>query len=334
MRNHLKSEIKSIHAYIPQHVITNKDLEILTGVNSEMIFESTGLLERRYSIDDIAPTDMGVKAALKVFEETNIPKSSIDMIISSSSSRDQAIPTDSMVYAHKLGIPRVRCLDLDATCASYLYALEISDLYIKTWMLENILILCSEKPSGVLNYKDPSSSIIFGDSAAATLISRSQGNSMINYSYFETNAIGDAINLVEIKGGGIKHNPNDPKTTPEMNQFKMKGKKIYKLALKHIPILFEILLKGANLNIEDIDFIIPHQVNPRTLMAILKKTTRDYEFPIEKVYVDKIIGNSAAATFPVAMAELVASDKILRGDRIMLIGAAVGFTVCGIILTY
>ncbi|MDO8472727.1 MAG: ketoacyl-ACP synthase III [Dehalococcoidia bacterium] len=322
-------------AYIPERVVTNQDLEALTGMPADVIESRTGLIERRYAAADETPTDMGVKAALQVFQEMNIPRSEIDLVISACISRDQYLPTDAMIYAHKLGLPRVRCLDINEACVSYLSALEVTNLYIKSKSVRNVLILTSEKSSSVLNYKDPGASVIFGDCAAATLITPSDdGASRIEYSYLETNALGKAIDLVEVKGGGLKHLPNDPTTTPEMNLFHMRGHEIFRLALQNMPRLVETVLKGAGLSMKDIDYIIPHQVNPRTLLAIVNRAMKNSRFPADRVHMDRLLGNTAAATFPTALAQAVASSLIKRGDRVMLIGGGVGFTIAGVILTY
>ena len=323
-------KIASIKAYVPPKNVANRQFEKRYQLPQGYIQKKTGLRTRRHAEKDEYPTKMGLKAAELVFSEASINPQNVDLIISAATSRDQSIPTDAMVYAHLLGIEDVQCLHVEAVCLSFINALEIADLYIQSGRRKCILIVSSEQTSRVIDYDDPSSSILLGDGAAAALIVPDDGESRLEAACIKTEALGDNINVAYMKGGGLKHMPHDPEFTRDMVGFHVNGGLELALAIRYFPKFLTALFERARCSIDDIDHIVPHQVVPRMIQKILK----NLGFSKHKVHVNDSYGNQAAASIPIGFAELVDSRQVRRGERILLIGGAAGFSLGGAILLF
>lgn len=328
--NSLQSKIAAINAYVPSESIPNALFEEKFNLPVGSIFAKTGLSARRYSSQNEHPIDMGIKAALLTLDEAKVVPQEIDMIISASACKNQPVPTDAMSYAGALGIPAVQTCHMEVVCLSFVQALEIADLYIKSGKHQKILIISSEKCSKYLDPNDPSATIVLADGAAAALVMPNNGESCIEASCMFTIASDNNLNCAYIKGGGTKYYPLDDNFNSEWAYFYIDGGMQIKLAIKHFPVLLKELFKQANCSFCDIDYVIPHQVIP----SMIRRIVQHLGFPLEKVYINDFYGNQAAASIPIGFAELIKQNKIKRGDRILLIGGAAGFSVGGTIIRY
>lgn len=324
------SKIAAIKAYIPPKIVANRIFEERFRFPSGYIERKTGLRARRHAEKGEHPTKMGLAAAKLTFGDAQMMPEAVDMIISASTSRDQSIPTDAMVYAHLLGVENVQCLHIEAVCLSFINALELADLYIRSDRCKCILIISSEQTSRVIDYEDPSSSILLGDGAAAALIMSDDGNSRIEATHIKTEALGENINVAYMKGGGLKHHPYDSDFTPDMAGFHVNGGLELTLAIRHFPQFLNTLFERAQCSFDEIDHVIPHQVVPRMIQKILK----NLGFSKQKIHINDSYGNQAAASIPIGLAELVDIGRVKRGDRVLLIGGAAGFSLGGAILVY
>ena len=324
------SQIAAIKGYVPPTAVPNQFFEDRFGLPSGSIEAKTGLRARRRADVCEYPTEMGGKAVQMVFQEAGIAPQDVDMIIAAACSRDQAIPTDAMIYANRFGISDVQCVYVDVGCQSFVQALEIADLYIRLGKRRSILIITAEQTSRVIDYDSLSSSIVLGDGAAAALVIPSSGASRIEASYIKTEALDRDIEVATLKGGGLRYLPDDPAYTADVNFFHMDGALALKLALRYLPPVVDVLFQQANCTWEDIDHIIPHQVMPRMILTVLQHLGWD----ATNVYINPDYGNQAAATIPIGLAEVVSNGTVRRGDRVLLIGGATGFTAGGMILVY
>lgn len=324
------SRISAISSYVPTSIVTNDVYEKRFSMPNGIIFAKTGLMARRYSAPNEHPTDMGIKVARMTLDEAGVRPQDVDMIISASASKDQPIPTDAMTYASKLGIPEVQTCHMEVVCLSFVQALEVADLYIRSGKHQAILIITAEKCSKTLDPNSPEATIVLGDGAAAALITPSTGDSRIVASRLITAASERNLKCAYIKGGGTRYHPFDPDYVPEWAYFYVDGGLQLKLALRYFPPLIKELLRQANCTTEDIDYVVPHQVIPRMIQSIVTSMG----FSLDKVYINGEYGNQAAASIPIGLADMVKSGKIRRGDRILLIGGAAGFSVGGAILIF
>jgi 3-oxoacyl-[acyl-carrier-protein] synthase-3 len=326
----LNSKISSIKAYLPPVIVSNASIETQFGLAPGSIEELTGLRARRHALPDEHPTDMGMKAIELVLAETGFNPQELDLVISANASKDQSVPTDAMNYAHKLGLEQVQTCHLEVVCLSFIQALEMADLYIRAGKKKAVLVVSAEKCSKVLDPNNPETWIVLGDGAAAALLQPTEGQSRIEATRIYTLPAGKNIHSSFIKGGGTRYHPFDPEYLPEWGYFKIDGSLQYKLSLRQIPRLANLLLSQAGLTLSDIDYVIPHQIIPRFITTIAS----DIGFSLEKIHINPDLGNQAAASIPVALAQAVEAEKVRRGSRVLLIGGAAGFTVGGAILQY
>lgn len=315
---------------MPERIVENSVFEDKLGLSPGEIAQRTGLLARRHADPGTAPTDLGLTAAEKAISESGLAPGDIDMIISAATSRDQSIPTDAMIYAHRLGLPGIQCLHLEVVCLSFLNALEVADMYIRNHRRRNVLIISSEVTSRVIDYDDPASSFLLADGAAAAVITESADDSRIVASHFRTEALGKNIGVASQAGGGLRNLPSDPNWDPKMATFHVNGPLELKLAIKHIPTFIKELLSIAGMSLEDVDHVIPHQVVPKMISSILSHLG----LSADKLHINTEYGNMAAASIPVILSEAVESGKIKRGDTVVLFGGAAGFSLGGVVLVF
>ena len=325
-----ETKIASLASYVPETVVENAYFETRYKLKPGTILKKTGLRSRRYAQPDEYPTSMGLLAARKAINNAELDAEAIDLLISAGTSRDQSIPPDAMIYAHKLGIPDVQCIHVEAVCLSFLNAMEIADFYISSGKKQAVLLISAEKTSKVINYDDPSSSILLGDGAAAVVLCPGEGNSKILASSFKTEALGKNIEVAHLKAGGLKNHPFDDHFRDEMTKFTVNGPLEFKLAVKYIPDFLKSLLEDAGHGIEAFDHVIPHQVVPKMIKSILGRIG----LPSDQLRINSEYGNMAAASIPVVMAGLIESGRMVRGQKILLFGGAAGFSLGGVALVY
>ena len=324
------TRIASIKAYIPSRIVSNSEFETRFGTTAGSIDRKTGLRERRYSDPKEHPTDMGMHAIEMVLAETGCSSQEIDLIITAAASKDQPIPTDAMHYANRLGIRQVQTCHVESVCLSFIQALEIADLYIRSGRKRRILIISSEKCSKMLDPDDLDASVVLADGAAAALVEPNDGSSRIEASRIHTLASDENLEVATIKGGGTRYHPADPDFDPKWSYFYIDGVLQFRLSLRHFPALVQSLLADAGITKDELDYVIPHQIVP----VVITGVARFLGFDINKVHIDNTLGNQAAASIPIAFARAIESGRVRRGNRVMLIGAAAGFSLGGVVLRF
>jgi 3-oxoacyl-[acyl-carrier-protein] synthase III len=326
----VRSRIEAIRAYVPNVNVENETLEMSFDLPAKSLFQRTGLRARRRSAATEYPTTIGLTVAQDVLAHARASAEDLDLIISAGSSRDQSIPPDAMIYANLLGIEAVECIHVEAVCQSFIVALELADLYVRSGRKRNILIVTSELPSRVTDPSDLGTSILFGDGAAAALIGTAEDGSGIEATHVLTHAVGDNIRVAELRAGGLRYHPRSPDTTQEDYFFRVNGAAELRLAEKYLPAILAELMAKAGCSLDEIDWIIPHQVLPKMIHTLIRRLRIDGP----RVFINECYGNQAAASIPVALGELVEAGLVKRGSRVLLIGGAAGFTVGGAVVRY
>jgi 3-oxoacyl-[acyl-carrier-protein] synthase III len=326
----LNTRIEAIRAYVPETVVPNEEFERRFDLEPGTIEAKTGLRSRRRADPSEHPTAMGLAAIRATLDAAEVDPEDLDLIISASASRDQAIPTDAIIYAHELGVAGVQCLHMEVICQSFVNALEIADLYIRAGRHRRVLIVTAEQPSRVIDPDDYASSILLGDGAAAALLTGSSGDSRIEASRVRTQAVGRNIEVGTLQAGGVRHIFDDPDFTSDMRYFHVDGALELRLASRYLPALLEELFLEADCTYDDITHVIPHQVVPSMVRALLARLG----LAEQKVHINPEYGNQAAASIPIGLADLVTGGRVARGDRVMLIGGAAGFSIGGVVLRY
>ncbi len=318
--------------YLPERRVTNAELEAQLGIPADWIERVTGVRERRYVTHETMLA-MGVAASHQALENARLHVEELDAIISATCAPQQAIPCTAAFLQRELGAPEgaSACFDINATCLSFLFALQTVAHLVMAGVYQNVLICSSEVVSHSLNPHERESVALFGDAAAAAVITRSSPGeaSAIWHTQFETYSSG--ADMTVILGGGSLHHPNDPATTPEMNMFHMRGPAVFRQATQVIEPFLERFFCKLGWERDEIDAIVPHQASRHPIEQLSKRLG----FTHEQVFFNLAErGNCVSASIPLALAEAVERRRIQRGNRVLLIGTGAGLTLGAVALTF
>ncbi|RKS03671.1 MULTISPECIES: 3-oxoacyl-ACP synthase III family protein [unclassified Flavobacterium] len=332
------SKITGLGFYVPDNVVTNDDLAKIMDTNDEWIQERTGIKERRHiKRGEDTTTTMGVKAAKIAIERSGVANDDIDFIVFATISPDFYFPGPGVALQKELGLKTIGALDIRNQCSGFIYALSVADQYIKTGMYKNILVVASELQSLGLDMTDRGRgvSVIFGDGAGAAMLSREEDVSkgiLSTHLHSEGEHAKELAVLAPGMGGRwvtdiiAENNPEDESYFPYMN-----GQFVFKNAVVRFSEVINEGLQANNLQVSDIDLLIPHQANLRISQFIQQKfkLTDDQVFNNIQKY-----GNTTAASIPIALTEAWEQGKIKEGDTIVLAAFGSGFTWASAIIKW
>lgn len=332
------SKIKGLGYYVPDNVVTNDDLSKVMDTNDEWIQERTGIQERRHvNKAEDTTTSMGVKAAEIAIERSGVAKEDIDFIVFATLSPDYYFPGPGVLVQRDLGLKNVGALDVRNQCSGFIYALSVADQYIKTGMYKNVLVIGSEVHSRGLDFttRGRGVSVIFGDGAGAAVLSQTEDNSkgILSTHLHSQGEHAEELALIAPGMGKrwvtdiIKDNdPNDESYYPHMN-----GQFVFKNAVVRFSEVINEGLQKNNLEVSDINMLIPHQANLRISQFIQQKfrLTDDQVFNNIQKY-----GNTTAASIPIALTEAWEKGKVNDGDLVVLAAFGSGFTWGSVIIRW
>jgi 3-oxoacyl-[acyl-carrier-protein] synthase-3 len=312
----MRAKIAGIGSCVPPKVVTNNDLAKFVDTSDAWIKSRTGIVERRISDEGTATSDLAIIAAERALNSAKLAADTLDLIIVGTTSPDYLFPSVGCVLQDKLGASKAAAFDVSAACSGFNYALTVAASFIENGTHKNILVVGADTLTKYLDWKDRTTSVLFGDGAGAVVLTLSTDKSGILANWLK--AEGRLGKHLIMPGGGSRD--------PQQNNGRfitMDGKEVFKFAVK---VLEESILKSlekANLKIEDIDLLIPHQANIRIIDHVIKKM----RLPKDKVYVNlQKYGNTSAASIPLALDEALADGKIKKGDIIVLSGFGAGLT--------
>ena len=332
------SKISGLGYYVPENVVTNDDLSKIMDTNDEWIQERTGIKERRHVIrGEDTTTSMGVKAAEIAIQRANVAKEDIDFVIFATLSPDYYFPGPGVLVQRDLGLRTVGALDVRNQCSGFVYAISIADQYIKTGMYKNILVIGSEVHSTGLDMTDRGRgvSVIFGDGAGAAVLSREED---VTKGILSTHLHSEGQHAEELAlvapGMGKRwvtdiiadNDPNDESYYPYMN-----GQFVFKNAVVRFSEVINEGLQANNLQVSDINMLVPHQANLRISQFIQQK----FKLSDDQVYNNIMkYGNTTAASIPIALMEAWENGKIKSGDLVVLAAFGSGFTWGSVIIRW
>jgi 3-oxoacyl-[acyl-carrier-protein] synthase-3 len=324
------SKITGLGYYVPDNVVTNDDLSKLIDTNDEWIQERTGIKERRHIIKgEDTTTTMGVKAAEIAIERSGVAKEEIDFVVFATLSPDYYFPGPGVMVQRDLGLRTVGALDVRNQCSGFIYAISVADQYIKTGMYKNILVIGSEVHSTGLDMtsRGRGVSVIFGDGAGAAVLSREEDltKGILSTHLHSEGQHADELVLKAPGMGGrwvndilADNDPDDESYFPHMN-----GQFVFKNAVVRFSEVISEGLQANNLQVSDIDMLIPHQANLRISQFIQQK----FKLTDEQVHNNiQKYGNTTAASIPIALTEAWELGKIKSGDTVVLAAFGSGFT--------
>ena len=310
-------------SYVPERVLTNFDLEKMVDTSDEWIRARTGMAERRIACDDEGTSHMGVVAAKRALKMGDVASEEIDLIVVGTFTPDLRLPTNACLIQDKLKANGAACFDFQAACTGFIYGLELVNSLMKNnRSFKKALLIGTEKLSSVTDWEDRNTCVLFGDAAAAVVFSKNQetGDTVLSSAL---HADGKHADKLMIPGGGCLKPITADNVNDKFRYVKMEGNKVFKLAVNAMVDACEEALELANLSYSEISWLIPHQANKRIINAIGTRL----DMPKEKVCINiEKYGNTSICTTMLIFDELVRTNKIAKGDKILITAFGGGLT--------
>lgn len=334
----MNSAIKAISVFLPPDVLSNDELSRrFPEWSVAKIAAKTGIVERHIARPEVTASDLGVEAARALFSEHRVNPADIDYLLFCTQSPDYFLPTTACVMQERLGLPRhIGALDFNLGCSGFVYGLSLARGLIATGDARQVLLITAETYSKFIHPGDKSVRTLFGDGAAATLVSAVEGEGL---SAFVFGTDGRGANELIVPTGGMraratgqsKEVTDEGGSTRDGDSLFMNGPDIFNFTLREVPPLVEAVLAGAKLKADEVDLFVFHQANAWMLEALRKKL----KLPEEKFFVSLAhCGNTVSATIPIALAEAQATGRVRPGARVMLVGFGVGYSWAGCIARF
>lgn len=308
-------------SFLPEKILTNKDMEKIVETSDEWIRTRTGIEERRMLEENLATSDMATEAAKLALIDANLKAEDIDLIIVGTTTPDMPFPATACIVQKNLGAHKAAAFDVETACTGFMYALTIGEQFVRTGFYKNVLVIGAETLTRILDWKDRNTCVIFGDGAGAVVLQPVEEKYGILASHL--GADGENGEFLMQPAGGSRMPASVETVENRLHSIKMDGSEVFKFAVRAMTKASIEVLKNANLQLEDIDFLIPHQANMRIIEASMKrlKLTKD------KVYVNlNKVGNMSAASVPVALDEANKKGLIKRNDIVLLVAFGGGLT--------
>ncbi len=312
----LRARIAGSGSYVPEHVVTNLDLEKLVETSDESIIARTGIRERRYARDGENTSDMASAASRAAIEAAGIGPRDLDLIVVATVTPDVPLPSTAMFVQQKIGA-RSDCpgFDLGAACAGFIYGLSVADAYVRSGLARHVLVVGVELLSRVLDFRDRTTCVLFGDGAGAVVVSAVEpsDSSMI----LSTHVYGDG-ELAEslcIPAGGTREPATHATVEMRRHFVHMVGKDIFKIAVRNLTSASLFALDHNRMTPSDVDWVVPHQANSRILEGVSKRCG----IPMERFYlnIDRY-GNTSSASVPIALDEALRAEAITPGQTVLM----------------
>lgn len=325
---------------LPSKKITNDDLSSeFPDWSPEKISNKTGIFERAIAAENQFVSDLAISVSLKLFKEFDIDTNKIDFILLCTQSPDYFLPTTACIVQDKLGLNKnCGALDFNLGCSGFVYGLSLAKGLIISQSAKNILLITSETYSKHIHSLDKSNRSIFGDAAAASIITATDDNSTIGIGEFEFYTDGSGAENLIVKNGGMRNPQKNGTDNFESGNFIknddclfMNGQEIFKFTTSSVPNLIDNCLLKNNLNIEGIDLFIFHQAN-KFMLDYLK---RKLNIPDSKFFIFlENCGNTVSSTIPIAINEAIKSNQLKKGMTLLLVGFGVGYSAAATIIKF
>ncbi|TXD51361.1 MULTISPECIES: beta-ketoacyl-ACP synthase III [unclassified Polaribacter] len=316
----ISAAITAVGKYVPDYILTNKELETYVDTNDEWITSRTGIKERRIlKGKGLGTSYMAIKAAEDLFQRSNLKAEDIDLVIVGTATPDLQVASTAAHVATEIGAVNAFAYDLQAACSSFLFGMSTAASYIESGRYKKILLIGADKMSSIIDYKDRATCIIFGDGAGAAIFEPNNEGLGLQDEYLRSDGIGR--DFLRIEAGGSMM-PTTLETVKEKRHFVyQEGKTVFKYAVSNMADVSEKMLTRNNLTEEDIQWLVPHQANKR----IIEATAKRVGVAPEKVMMNiQNYGNTTSATLPLLLADY--EDQLKKGDNLIFAAFGGGFT--------
>ena len=315
--------IKGTGKYVPERIVTNDDLSKIVDTSDEWIFGRSGIKRRRIAADGETTADMALKASKAAIESAGLTPHDIDLVIVTTVNPDMLFPSTACILQAKLGIRNnIPCFDLEAACSGFVYGMEVATSMMASGRYKNALVVSSEKMSSMLDWKDRSTCVLFGDGSGAVVLAAS-GEENAGILGNVLGADGSDTAMLCMPAGGSAMPPSERTVREGLHYLKMDGREVFKHAVRIMQEKALEVLDLCGVSAEDVALLIPHQANTRIIETVAKRL----KIPSEKVYVNiENYGNTSSASIPIALDEVVRGGKVRKGDLVLLVAFGAGLT--------
>jgi 3-oxoacyl-[acyl-carrier-protein] synthase III len=306
---------------VPKKVLTNHDLVQMVETNDEWIQSRTGIKERRIAEEEETTASLGFEAALHALEVAHVKPADVDLIIVATSSPEHIFPATACGIQDRLGAAKAGAFDLLAACSGFIFALNMAAQAIRSGSIETALVIGSETLSRCVNWQDRDTCILFGDGAGAFVIQGSQEPGGVLSAVMRSDGSGG--DLLSLHAGGNRLPASDHTVKNGYHYIHMNGREVFRFATRVMTQATREAVEAANLKMEDIDLLIPHQANQRIIDTAMK----NLNIPSERCMINlERYGNTSTASIPIAAVEAVEKNRVKPGDKVVFVGFGAGLT--------
>ncbi len=323
----MNAVITGVAGYVPDKILTNKDLEKLVDTNDEWIKSRTGIETRHILEDGKGTSYMGAKAVEDLLSKTNTKPEEVDLLICATVTPDHVFPSTANIIGDIVGAKNAWSFDVNAACSGFLYALTTGSQFIETGKYKKVVVVGGDKMSSIIDYTDRTTCVIFGDGAGAVMLEATEENVGIKDSILYSDGAGKK-HLFQKSGGSVS--PATEETVKNREHFVyQEGQPVFKAAVTGMADVSAEIMEKNNLTSEDVSWLVPHQANLR----IIDATARRMGLSTEKVMINiQKYGNTTAATLPLCLADW--ESQLKKGDNLILSTFGGGFTWGAMFLTW
>ena len=316
------AKISSVGCWVPPKVLTNQDLEKLVDTNDAWIQERTGIRERHIADASVATSDMAAEAAKVCLANRGIAATEVEAIIVCTITPDMFFPATACLVQNLIGAKGAWGFDLLAACSGFVYGITTAAQLVRSGTHKKVLVIGADKMSSILNYKDRSTCVLFGDAAGAFLIeSGEEGEGFIG---FQNEIDGSGGEALKMPAGGSRMPSSIETVQNDMHFVHQDGSQVFKYAVRKMFEAARDLLEKNGLTQQDIKLFIPHQANKRIICAVAERLGISMDRVM--INIDRY-GNTTAATIPLATSEAIEQGKLKKGDLVVFASVGAGFTV-------
>ncbi|MBB6460664.1 beta-ketoacyl-ACP synthase III [Flammeovirga kamogawensis] len=316
----IKAAIKGVGGYVPDYILTNKELETMVDTNDQWILERTGISERHIlKGEGLGSSYMGIKAVQQLLEKTNTDPLDIDLIICATVTPDMFFPATSNIIAKGVGADNSFSFDLGAACSGFLYALSTGSQFIETGKYKKVIVVGADKMSSIVDYTDRTTCVLFGDGAGAVLLEPTEAEEGIRDFVLKSDGVGE--DYLYMKGGGSRMPATHESIDNKMHYIYQAGMHVFKYAVVSMADVSAEIMERNNLKGDDIAYLVPHQANKRIIDATANRMGVGEEKVMMNIHK---YGNTTAATIPLCLMDY--ENKLKKGDNLVLAAFGGGFT--------
>ena len=322
--------IRSLATYVPPRVLTNADLEKMVETTDEWILQRTGIRERHIVDPGVATSDLAKEAALEAIARAGLTPDDIGVIVVGTVTPDMMFPSTACLVQHKIGAHHAWGFDVSAACSAFTYALTAGSQLVAAGCHEHALVIGADVMSSIIDYKDRSTCVLFGDGAGAVVVSAAAPGDpcIVDFEHEIDGGGGPALCM---PAGGSLRPPSHETVEQRLHYVKQDGQTVFKFAVRKTEEIARRIMERNNISADDLALFVSHQANRRIIMSASEKLGID---PSKVIINIERFGNTTAATIPLALNDAVNEGRLKKGDLVLLCSVGAGFTVGSVLLRW